>query len=95
LADVDWFNKLYKKVAKHYIAGVPWHKSCPDKSAFSVIEAQEFDKLSAFEVQDMFAKQHILVYGLPCRKQDFGETGILTLAPPNRVFTIQGKCYLL
>lgn len=72
---------------------MPLHLSNPEQSVFHIIEAERFNALSTMEVQDIFAKKHILVYGLPDREMEFDEIGLQTLAPPNKTFTIQGKSY--
>jgi hypothetical protein len=74
---------------------LPLHIKDPRASAFHIIDAGEFNRLGVTGVQAIFGTKHILVHSLNSGKFAFDEAGLLTLSPPNRTFTIQGKCSIL
>ncbi|KAF8231431.1 hypothetical protein L208DRAFT_1378105 [Tricholoma matsutake] len=89
--DVAWYQRLHQMVVANYVDELPLHVKQPAKSAFHIIHVDQFNALTAAEVQEIFQLKHILVHGLPDQKLEFDENGLETLVPPSRTFTIQGK----
>ena len=91
---MEWLNKIYEMVTRHYIDGKPMHVTAPDKSGFHVMRNDTFVSSTVDEIQLLFSKKHIVVYGLPTTAVQFDEDGMNILAPPWKILTIQGIFHL-
>jgi hypothetical protein len=66
------------------------HVASPDQSAFRIMSMDAFISSSSTDIQRLFSKQHIVVYGLPVEAMQFDPQGMETLAVPSKIFTVQG-----
>lgn len=57
----------------------------------AVIPLPEFKKMNATAVQDLLARRHIVVTGIPKPKYEFDMVGLQTLSSPTKVVHIHGK----
>lgn len=77
-------------VRQSYMDSKPLHIASPDQSVFRVMSADAFRSSSSTDIQLLFAKQHIVVYGLHVEAMQFDQYGMQTLTMPSKHFTVQG-----
>lgn len=82
---------MMRAVEDHYISGKPRHIASPESSIFKVLTEDEFECMSDKAVQDTLSRQHIVVTGRKKPKYKFDLDGLETLAPLDKLITIQGK----
>ena len=66
----------------------------PKGSVFYVTTTQEFDKLDADQIQEIFRRRHILIPGTPEQDVRFDRIGLATLGSFKATREIQGKVFL-
>jgi hypothetical protein len=77
-------------VIQNYINSKPLHIASPDQSVFRVMSIEAFKSSSSADIQLLFSKQHIVVYGLHVEAMQFDQNGMQTLTMPSKHFTVQG-----
>ena len=84
-------TELIDRVEQDYHStGKPLHLADPSRSLFRIISLHDFNRMSDDQIQDLHARSHVLVTGIPEEQFGFDAEGMETLAPPDRVVTIQG-----
>jgi hypothetical protein len=77
-------------VRQNYVDSKPLHIASPDQSVFRVVSVDAFRSSSSADIQLLFSKQHIIVYGLHVEAMQFDQHGMQTLTMPSKHFTVQG-----
>lgn len=77
-------------VRQSYINSKPMHVASPDQSVFHVMSVDAFKSSSSTDIQQLFSKQHIVVYGLHTEAMQFDQHGMQALTTHSKPFTIQG-----
>jgi hypothetical protein len=77
-------------VRQNYVDSKLLHIVSPDQSVFQVVSIDAFRSSSSTDIQLLFSKQHIIVYGLHVEAMEFDQHGMQTLMMPSKHFTVQG-----
>lgn len=86
--------KLIDRVEKDFDpSGKPLHVANPQLSMFRILSLAQFNQLTDQQVQELHGQHHLLVTGYPPAAFEFDARGMATLAPPSRIFTIQGAFF--
>jgi hypothetical protein len=87
---ISRLKKFFNRVEMGYKNGKPRHISDPECSGFAILSSDVFQKMSAWEVQNLFRHKSVVVTGCPHPDLQFNETGLRTLAPLDSQVSLQG-----
>jgi hypothetical protein len=89
--DLQIVNTLFDQVEQHYhISGKPLHVADPTKSLFRIMDVAEFEAMDDRDLQDIHARQHVLVRGPSKGSYQFDREAMLTLTDPGVVICVHG-----
>lgn len=77
-------------VESHYVDGRPRHCQKNAGSMIAVMTEEEYLKMTPKEVQDILARQHIVMDQASTREVKFDAAGLKTVRPLHTLCSIQG-----
>jgi hypothetical protein len=97
--EYGFLGKIKQMVERQITRGIPPHRrpSARDRrlvegqSSIFVVEWNEFDKMGASEIQDIFRHRHILVRNWPEKTLEFDWDGLSLLGPMQKDACFQGE----
>jgi hypothetical protein len=90
--ELAFFYNIVEFSEHLYVSGEPLFKANPVRSTIKLISAQDFEKATTEEIQDMFRERHLLVTDLASQaaKCHFDLSGLSHLARTNQKISING-----
>jgi hypothetical protein len=89
---LDFFYNIVEFSERLYISGEPLFKADPVRSTIKLLSAQDFEKATTEEIQNMFRERHLLVADWAARtpKCQFDLSGLSRLARTTQNISING-----
>ena len=73
-----------------HVNGKPLHIADPESSLFNMISSEDFEGLSATQIQDRLRCKNIVVTGLKHANVRFDKAGLREFCPIDHAISIQG-----
>ena len=87
---VPQLKSFFDKIEASHANGKPLHLADPERSMFDIISSEDFESLSAAQIQERLRRKNIIVTGLKHANVNFDKAGLRELCPLDRVVSIQG-----
>ena len=88
---VAQIKTFFDNIEAGHLDGKPLHIADPAKSLFDIISAEEFENLSAKQIQSRLRYKNIVVTGMEHPKIKFDKDGLRSLCTIDQTISIQGK----
>jgi len=87
-------TQFFERIEAGYVDGKPLHIVAMERSAFEIVQYENFQKMAHRELQDLLRRKIVVLTEVPHDStMAFDERGLRTLSPLKSRVSIQGMCY--